>query len=428
MTATTIETTPPPPAVETMPTVSVIVPVTSSNAPLHELVIAYTHALSEAGYPHELVIVLDGVRGALEADLRKMAESLPVRIVRLQGSGLGEPIALAAGVEKSRGDLIVCAPQYLQAEPNDMVKVARALHQGADCVATWRYPRIDPWLNRLQSSLFNVVMRWVMGVRFHDLNSSLRGLRRHVLQDVSVYGDLYRFLPVLAQRQGFKVVEIQVRHREERGQAGFYGIGVYARRLLDVLAITFLTRFTQKPLRFFGMLGFAAMAIGIVLCMQPMWDKIFGTEGLGYRPQFYLGILGLAFGVQLIGFGLVGEIIIFTQARHLSDFKIEEDDGAGTGNQGTEEGRMEATGSTISTAVPFAADPQRATELRVNELLPGEDARWDAYVQKHPQGTFFHQTGWRKVVEDTFRHGVYSLVAEEGRRVVGVLPDRKSVV
>ena len=420
MTVSSLQETKEEVAPASLPTVSVIVPVTDANAPLRELVPAYTRALTEAGYPHDIVIVLDGVRGAIETELKAMAATMPIKVVRLQGSGLGEPIALAAGVERSSGDLIVCAPQYLQAEPGDLVKVARSLDQGADCVATWRHPRIDPWLNRLQSSLFNSVLRWVMGVRFHDLNSSLRGLRRHVLQDVSVYGDLYRFLPVLAQRQGFKVVEIQVRHREERGQAGFYGLGVYARRLLDVLAITFLTRFTQKPLRFFGMLGFAAMALGILLCALPLWEKIIKDLSLTDRPLFYLGILAIAFGVQLLGFGLVGEIIIFTQAKHLSDFKVEDEEAEGP--QATASSAGGGPASLDAMMMQRFAPVARPPELLITDLLPGEDARWDAFVRRHPHGTFFHLTGWRKVVEDTFHHHAYPLVAEHARRVVGVLP------
>src|SRR5688572_27200980 len=152
----------------------------------------------------------------------------------------------------------------------DAGKVIAALGAGVDCVATWRKGRVDPWLNQLQSRWFNWLLLLVMGMPFHDLNSGTRGFKRQVLEEVSVYGELYRFLPVMARRQGFNVVEVKVRHREEKGRIGFYGVGVYLRRLLDILAITFLTRFTQRPLRFFGYLGFTAMLAGVAMAAVPL--------------------------------------------------------------------------------------------------------------------------------------------------------------
>ncbi|MHC4078879.1 MAG: glycosyltransferase, partial [Planctomycetota bacterium] len=234
-----------------LPMVSVVIPITTGDVSLQELVESYSRPLAAAGYPHEVVAVLDGVAGRYEQVARTLAAEYPLKTVALHGGGLGESVALSAGVEHALGDLIVNVPPYLQAEPEDLLKVVRGLESGNDVVATWRHPRVDPWLNQLQSRLFNWVMGLLMGAKYHDLNSGMRGLRRHVMDEISVYGEMYRFLPVFAQRQGFKVVEVKVRHREERGRRGFYGVGVYIRRLLDITAVTFLTRFTQKPLRFF---------------------------------------------------------------------------------------------------------------------------------------------------------------------------------
>ncbi len=386
--------------------VSIVIPVTHADVEVGGLVRAYGVILRESGRAHEFVFVLDSVSGRPEHELLALQADYPVTIVRLQGGGLGESIALSAGVERAKGSLIINAPPYLQSEPREILKVVTALESGADFVATWRSPRVDPWLNRFQSRLFNWVLRRLMGIKFHDLNSSLRGMRRQVLEDVAVYGELYRFLPVLAQRQGFRVVEVKIQHREERGRRGFFGFGVYLRRVLDILAITFLTRFTQKPLRFFGTLGFAAILVGIALSVEPLWDRWFSSSpsSLSSRPIIVLAAVLVAFGIQLIGFGLVGEIIIFTQARNLQDFKVDD--------------VVEHRGIVSATA---DVEPV-STELRVRELVPGEDARWDAYVRSHPRGTFFHLTGWRKVVEDVFRHEAHYLVVERGRQWVGVLP------
>lgn len=419
------------------PLVSVVVAVSRGDVRAVQVAEGIAPALLRAGFPCEFLFVLDGPVGPIEHQLRSLQCGCPVQVVQLQGGGLGESIALSAGVAKARGRYIVNAPPYLQIEPEDVVKVVIALDAGADCVATWRSTRVDPWLNQLQSSVFNAVLRMVMGIPFHDLNSSTRGFHRRVLEEVAVYGELYRFIPVLARQQGFRVEEVKVRHREEMGRRGFYGIGVYLRRLLDILAITFLTRFTQRPLRFFGYVGFIAIVLGLLMVAQPLYAKIFGEGSLQDRPLFVMGAILGTFGVQLIGFGLIGEIIIFTQAPNLRDYKVEEPPPTDPGGGGTPAvapapppapAPAAAPVAPATQAGPAAAAPavERAADdslpLRVRDLLPGEDAQWDAFVRSHPQGTFFHLSGWSRVVQEVFRHEPHQLVVERGRTWRGILP------
>ncbi len=450
--------------------VSVVVPIGSPEAHPEHVVVALHQALTKGGYQCEFVLVLDGPVGAVERRIEQIRLPCPIKVVRLQGGGLGESIALSAGVARADGAFIVNVPPYLQTEPEDVLKVVAALEAGADCVATWRTPRVDPWLNQLQSRLFNFMLRVVMGMPYHDLNSGTRGFRKQVLEEVSVYGELYRFLPVLAMRQGFRVVEVKVRHKEERGRAGFYGVGVYLRRLLDILAISFLTRFTQQPLRFFGYVGFLGMVLGVALAAQPLYGKLVLGDSLADRPLFVIGAILAAFGVQLIGFGLIGEIIIFTQAPNLRDYKVEEVIEGGAEPVPLEQDRspvavrsdsisvastpVAATAASTVVPAPPVAQPAAtlpapsvpsmppaglvdesrgfgpvpaivgadAGELRVRELLPGEDSRWDAFVTRHAQGTFFHLSGWRRCITEVFRHEPHYLVVEQGRRWLGVLP------
>jgi len=172
------------------------------------------------------------------------------------------------------------------------------------------------------------------------LNCYFRAIRREVLEDVAVYGDMYRFLPVIAYRQGYRVVEVQVRHLKEWGTTGFFGLGVYTRRFLDVLAVMFLTKFTLKPLRFFGTVGGAFSLIGVGICVYLAVLKFGFHQAIGGRPMFLLGVLLIVLGVQILGFGLVGEIIIFSQARNLKEYRIEriydrpEDDEDGEDGEG----------------------------------------------------------------------------------------------
>jgi FemAB-related protein (PEP-CTERM system-associated) len=413
------------------PLISVVVAISGPEAHPREVVDGIGTALLAAGYRCEFVFVLDGPAGRFAEELRDLGARWTMRIVQLEGGGLGESIALSAGVAKAQGEHIVNVPPYLQIEPDEVIKVVAALEAGADCVATWRRSRIDPWLNQLQSRLFNWLLRWIMKTPFHDLNSGTRGFRRNVLEEVAVYGELYRFLPVMAQRQGFRTVEVQVRHREEKGRAGFYGVGVYLRRLLDILAITFLTRFTQRPLRFFGYLGFASMAVGTPIAAWYIYERLTVVgASLSDKPGFVIGAILAAFGVQLIGFGLIGEIIIFTQSPNMRDYKIESivEGGAETAERvpDTAVAATEAVAAPTPSAGEPTPVPATAAEaelpLRVRDLLPGEDSRWDSYVSRHPQGSHFHRSGWGRVTAETFRHEPHHLVVEQGRRWLGVLP------
>ena len=419
------------------PLVTVVVAIAGPEAQPRQVVEGFGHALRAGGYGCEFVVVLDGPAPRFQQEVRELAAEWPLRIVQLEGGGLGESIALSAGVAKANGDLVVNVPPYLQIEPSDVILVVKALEAGADCVATWRHSRIDPLLNQLQSRVFNWFLRLIMNMPFHDLNSGTRGFRRQVLEEVAVYGELYRFLPVLARRQGFRVVEVRVRHREEKGRAGFYGVGVYLRRLLDILAITFLTRFTQRPLRFFGYVGFTAALLGTLMTAWPLYEKLFENKSLAERPVFVIGAILAAFGVQMIGFGLIGEIIIFTQAPNLRDHKIEHEVIGGAEHAEARPTPMveiehlavpavppsPAAGTPLGAAPPSEPEPAVAEPpLQVREILPGEDARWDSYVSRHALGTFFHRTGWSRAVAEQFRHYPHHLIVEQGRRWLGVLP------
>ncbi len=304
--------------------VSIVVPVQSEEAEVRQVVLALGRELDVEKRSWECIFVFDGVSGrAWKAVQELRVEFGPKVRSILFKNPFGESVCLSAAVERSCGRYLITSPQYVQVDPVELRPMLSALDDGADFVTPWRHPRVDPRLNRLQSAAFNFVIRQVVRMHFHDLNCYFRAIRREVLEDVAVYGDMYRFLPVIAFRQGYRVVEVKVRHLKEWGTTGFFGIGVYARRLLDVLAVMFLTKFTLKPLRFFGMLGGAFSLFGLALCGWVAVEKLwFGVGGSG-RPLLLLGVLLIVLGVQVLGFGLVGEIIIFSQARNLKEYRIE---------------------------------------------------------------------------------------------------------
>jgi glycosyltransferase involved in cell wall biosynthesis len=279
------------------------------------------------------------VRGpAWEAAQRLESEQAAlVRVVGLQQS-FGESVCLAAGLERARGRVIVTSPQYVQVDPAAVGSMLARIEEGADFVTPWRHPRIDPWLNRLESALFNWITRRIIHVKFRDLNCTFRAFRRSVLDGMNLYGDMYRFLPAIAFRQGFQGVELEVKHVREWGGAGLFGIGVYARRLLDVVGMLFLAKFTLKPLRFFGALGGLIALPGAIMCSVILVQYLtLPQSGIYNRPLFFIGFILIVLGVQILGLGLVGEIIIYTQARNLREYRVDRiyEAGSEAGGQGT---------------------------------------------------------------------------------------------
>jgi len=304
--------------------VTVIVPVSAPTAQVRDVVVALSAELERLGRDHECILVFDGVRGSAWQEAQALAAERPerVQVLGMQQS-FGPSVCLSAGYERARGRILLTSPQYLQVDPAAIGPMLQEIERGADFVTSRRHPRVDPWLNRLQSALFNWVIRRIIHVKVRDLNCTFRVFRREVLDEMHLYGDMYRFLPAIAFRQGFRVTELEVRHLREWGGAGLFGLGVYARRLLDVVGMLFLAKFTLKPLRFFGSVGGLLACLGALLCIEIGIEHLIWRAGLYNRMIFIIGFLMIVLGVQIIGFGLVGEIIIYTQARNLREYRIE---------------------------------------------------------------------------------------------------------
>jgi len=299
---------------------------------LTQILEQYGRELRDRGCVYEFVVVLDGVGEAMERELAaRIPEGEPVRFVHFN-QPFGEERAQVTAYRAARGRLIVSLPSYMQLDPGGIHAVLDALETRDDLVVGWRSPRVDPAINRLQSWLYNTAMRTLTGARFHDLNSGLVGLRRSVLDEVLSEGDASRFLPVLAFRRGFRVGEVKIRHLSERGRQGFFGLRVYVRRFLDVVALLFITKFTRKPLRFFGAAGIASFLLGAAICLGILVDYLVrGTPGSEPRNQAGLitGWALIVLGVMVFSLGLVAEIIIFTNARHLQEYAVDREAGPG---------------------------------------------------------------------------------------------------
>lgn len=305
--------------------VTLVVPVGKPSARVEELIAAWGQRLDGLGLAWEAILVYDGIRGpAWEAGLALQASSKNrVRTIGLHRV-FGESVCLSSAFEHAGGRWIMTAPDYLEVDVRALDGLVEALRSGADLATCRRTGRLEPMLARLQSWIFNSILRGATGAPFHDLSCSVRLMRREVVEELTIYGNMYRYLPVLAFRQGFRVEELPAKHIELSTRRVFFGIAAYVRRALDVLGVVFLTRFTHKPLRFFGGLGGASLVLGGTLGLGLGIRRLLYPESpLFSSPLFLLGVLLLVLGAQIIGFGLVGEIIIFTQAKNVREYRIE---------------------------------------------------------------------------------------------------------
>jgi hypothetical protein len=300
----------------------VIVPVGARHADMAALYHEYRAALEELGRPYEFIVVLDGeysdVFTSLE-DLQRRGE--PIVIVTLTRA-FGESTALMAGFERARGSIVLTLPSYYQIVRSEIPTLVNAL-VAADVAVGLRWPRAGGRLEALRRAGFHRTLQWVTGLKFNDLGCTARALKRRVIEEIFLYGDQHRFLAVMAQRQGFRVVEVTVRQSPQDRFEGYYRLREYAHRALDILTVLFLVRFTKKPLRFFGMIGLLLAGVGMMLLLYLIVARLGFGQPLAQRPALLFTSLLVVLGLQLFAIGLLGELIIFTHGRDIKDYQVE---------------------------------------------------------------------------------------------------------
>jgi glycosyltransferase involved in cell wall biosynthesis len=307
------------------PEVSVVVPVVERHGDLEQLHREFAAELERLGRTAEFIYVVDDqlrdVVPALQAIQERSGREVSIVLL---GGPFGEAAALTTGFGKARGERIVTLASYFQVEPAGLGPALEALDGGADLVVGRRHPRIDAPFNRLQSRLFNGIVQHLTGTGFHDVSCGFRAMKKRVARELNVYGGLHRFIPLLALQRGFTVREVAVPQRREDCPTRYYGTPTYLGRLLDILNIFFLTKFTRTPLRFFGLLGAGLFTAGVLIDLVAVLEKVFLSTGISDRAVLLLGVLLMVLGVQTLSLGLIGEIIIFTHARNVRDYKVAE--------------------------------------------------------------------------------------------------------
>lgn len=306
------------------PAVSVVVPVAERCDDLVEVYRAHAEVLARRGEPFEFLFVVDQGFETAAAPLGALvAAGEPVRVVVLPRR-YGEAAALSIGFREAKGAVVVTVPAYFQTDPGGVETVLEALSRGGDLVVARRFPRTDAWVNRLQSRVFHAITRRATGATLRDVSCGLRAMRREVALEVRPYGDLHRFLPLLASQRGFDVAEVDVPQHAADRKARLRQPGVYLRRLLDLVTLLVLVKFVRKPLRFFGLIGAALFGAGFLICAALVVYKFAADAALVDRPLLILGVLLMVLGVQVGSIGLLGEIVIFTHSRRIRDYAIRE--------------------------------------------------------------------------------------------------------
>lgn len=301
---------------------SVIIPITERHDSVQELFHIYKGEIDKLGKTYEIIYVVDGDFTEALKVLKKLRETEQLTIISL-AKWFGEATALNAAFSNSSGDIILTLPAYQQIEAREIPKLLDALSD-CDMVLARRWPRNDSWLNKLQSRIFNSLVRSFSGLQIHDAGCSARVFKRQVVNEVPIYGDLHRFLAVMAHRKGFRVKEINAAQSKRDAFRRTYAPGVYMRRLLDILTVFFLIKFTKKPLRFFGLVGTGLFGIGAITTLYLVAERLLFDVALGDRPALILSSLLIILGIQVIAIGLIGEIIIFTHARDLKEYTVDE--------------------------------------------------------------------------------------------------------
>jgi glycosyltransferase involved in cell wall biosynthesis len=300
--------------------VSVVVPVYNERPTLGSLFDQCRAALDPLGIRWELIFVDDGSNdGSFEEIAALQARDPRARGLRLR-TNMGKAAALAVGFRAARGERLVTMDGDLQDDPAEVPRMLATLDGGADLVCGWKVDRQDSLSRVVASRLFNGLSRWVSGVELHDVNCGLKAFRREVTTSVPLYGELHRFIPLLAAGQGFRVTEQAVAHRPRAFGRSRYGWSRALRGAMDMITVICLTRYNRRPAHFFSLPGAALIMVGSVLCGYVAALRIVYGNIQSRHPLLIFAVLLVVVGVQLFTTGLVGEMLVDAGRRVDDDY------------------------------------------------------------------------------------------------------------
>lgn len=315
---------------ETRPALSIVIPLLNEEGNLELLHQKLSQVLAALKQPYEIIFVNDGSTDASPRILRELFERDPsIQVIHFQ-QNYGKTAALTAGFRHSQGEIIITLDADLQDDPAEIPAMLNKLAEGYDLVAAWRSDRQDPVDKTVPSRIFNWAVSTFSGVPLHDFNCGFKVYRRLVTEQIPLYSDFHRFIPVLAAGQGFRVTELPVRHHPRYAGVSKYGARRTVRGLLDFITVLFLTTYLKHPLRLFGLSGLVMFGIGGVIEFYLAGEWLLRALGLaevepiGTRPLFTVGVLAMILGIQLFSTGLLGEMIRYFTFRPEREYTIKQ--------------------------------------------------------------------------------------------------------
>ena len=310
--------------------ISIVVPLFNEQDSLAELVQRIQQAVTTDGLgDYEVLLIDDGSNDASWSIIEKLTHLHPmVHGIRFRRN-FGKAAALAAGFAVGKGHLIVTMDADLQDDPKELVRLIEKLTSGYDVVSGWKQTRYDPWHKRWPSLVFNGILRKFSRLHLHDFNCGLKAYRREVLDEITLYGEMHRFIPVLAAARGFRVTEIPVQHHPRIHGVSKYGVSRILKGFLDLFTVVFLTRFRYRPQHLLGGIGLAACTLAAVLLVGLMATWVVSRLDLGLlpinlheRPLFYLSMVLFVLGSQMIGVGLLAELVVANAGNRTIPYSI----------------------------------------------------------------------------------------------------------
>ena len=292
--------------------ISIVIPVFNESESIAYLLEEVKSVMEINQFNFELIVVNDGSEDNTHAVLDKLTKNIKELLVISLRKNYGQTAAMAAGFDISRGDIVITLDGDLQNDPNDIPNLISEINTGYDLICGWRFNRKDKLINRrIPSKIANKLIAKVTGLKLHDYGCSLKAFKKEIIDDVKLYGELHRFLPILASIEGARIKEVKVNHRSRKYGSSKYGIDRTFRVLMDLLTVWFMTRFLTRPMYGFGFVGIISILISLLMSSYLLIEKILG-EDIGNRPMLMFAlILGVA-GVQLFSFGLLSELLMRT--------------------------------------------------------------------------------------------------------------------
>lgn len=292
--------------------ISVIIPLLNEAESIDELNKKIIGVLSSINFDYEIIYIDDGSTDNSYEILKKIKQANEKIIVIHFKRNFGKSIALNVGFQEAVGDLVITMDADLQDDPSEIPNFIEKINKGYDLISGWKQNRKDRLIKLISSKIFNITVSLLSGLKLNDVNCGFKIYKKEVIKNIDVYGELHRFLPVLAYEKGFKIGELKIKHNHRKfgkSKYGKFGLRRLKNYLVDPINILFITKYSKKPAHFFGSIGFLFLFLGLIVCLYLTTLWFLGERPIGNRPLLFFGILLIMIGIQLISMGFLGEII-----------------------------------------------------------------------------------------------------------------------